>query len=115
MPNQPDLFLNLKHRTLTTYEAAELLQIHPVTLLSKVKAGLIPGAKFGKRWVFLENDLIQCLRSQYTSPRQNVGHGGSTCSLKDQKVHSGGIALPHQTAQQYANLLKPKTSAKRKS
>ncbi|WP_446808374.1 helix-turn-helix domain-containing protein [Methylomonas sp. 2BW1-5-20] len=101
--------------TLDLHQAAALLKLHPQTILQKARAGDIPAAKPGKCWVFIEQDLIDWIRSQYTRPRQDVGQGESTCSLKDQTVNSGGIALPHQTAQQYANLLKLTTSAKRKS
>jgi hypothetical protein len=51
--------------TLTLREAAAVLKIHPVTLLVKAKGGEIPGAKIGKRWVFVEIDLIDHIRSQY--------------------------------------------------
>src|ERR1035437_7026366 len=93
---------NAEHITLNLHQAAQLLLIHPVTLQSKAKAGIIPGAKIGKRWVFIKNDLIEWLRSQYTSPRQDVGQGGKKlCSIKEKTVNIGGIASHHQTAQQY--------------
>lgn len=52
-------------KTLTVEQAAELLHIHPVTLLNKVRTGQIPGAKVGKRWVFVDVDLVEYLRAQY--------------------------------------------------
>jgi len=51
--------------TLTLPQAAELLKIHPVTLLNKANAGEVPGAKIGKCWVFIEIDLLEYIRSQY--------------------------------------------------
>lgn len=51
--------------TLTLTEAANFLKIHPVTLLVKAKAGVVPGAKLGKRWVFVNVDLVEYIRSQY--------------------------------------------------
>ena len=51
--------------TLDLHAAAKLLHIHPVTLRDKARAGLIPGAKIGKSWVFVEVDLIEFIRSQY--------------------------------------------------
>ena len=99
--------------TLDLQEAAALLKIHPQTLLQKARVGEIPAAKPGKCWVFIEEDLIAWLRSAYHSPRQDVGQGGKKqCSLKDQTANTGGIVLPHQTAQQYANLLKLTTRKK---
>ncbi len=53
-------------KTLDLHAAAELLHIHPVTLRDKARAGEIPGAKIGKSWVFVEVDLIEHIRSQYS-------------------------------------------------
>ena len=50
--------------TLTLQQAADYLKIHPVTLQEKARSGEIPGAKIGKRWVFLEIDLIEHIRAQ---------------------------------------------------
>jgi excisionase family DNA binding protein len=94
-------------KTLDLLEAAQLLKLHPQTVLQRARSGGIPAAKPGKCWLFIENDLIEWLRSQYHSPQQDVGQGGkNVCSLKDKTANTGGIALPRQTAQQYANLLK---------
>lgn len=54
------LVLNLK-------QAAEFLHLHPVTLQRKALRGEVPAAKLGKRWIFLEIDLIAFLRAQYPS------------------------------------------------
>ena len=39
-------------RTLDAIEAAKLLLIHPQTLMSRARAGLIPGCRVGRAWVF---------------------------------------------------------------
>jgi|SRR6185436_6493744 hypothetical protein len=52
-------------RTLELKAAAAFLHIHPITLLRKAQAGEVPGAKPGKRWVFLEIDLAEYLRANY--------------------------------------------------
>ena len=44
-------------RTLDLQEAANFLHMHPDTMQRRAKAGLIPGAKPGRGWVFLEEDL----------------------------------------------------------
>jgi len=54
-------------RVLTLTEAAVLLHMTPDGLRKKVIKGDIPGAKIGKRWCFLENDLVECIRSSYPS------------------------------------------------
>ncbi|MFQ6024276.1 MAG: helix-turn-helix domain-containing protein [Acidiferrobacterales bacterium] len=59
-------------KTLGLHEAARFLRMNPEALRQKAKAGRIPGAKPGKCWVFLEQDLAEYLRSQYACPRQAV-------------------------------------------
>ncbi len=82
--------------TLTLKQAAALLKIHPVTLLSKIKAGEIPAAKMGKAWVLIEIDLLECIRSQY---RRRVSEGEheelKSCHFTDAKTRpSGGSKYP---------------------
>jgi len=100
-------------KTLDLDEAAALLKMHKQTVLQKVRNGEIPGAKLGKCWVFIEEDLIKWIRSLYHSPQQDVRQGGNIqCSLKEKTVNIGGINLPHQTASQYAAVLKLPTKEK---
>ncbi|MDA8384318.1 MAG: helix-turn-helix domain-containing protein [Betaproteobacteria bacterium] len=96
--------------TLTLREAAALLKIHPVTLLTKAKAGEIPGAKIGKCWVFVEIDLIQHIRSQYSRRALQGEHersitchssnartpliGGSSSRLATDDAYSKALGLP---------------------
>lgn len=64
-------------KTLTLNEAAQFLKMHPEEVRRRAKAGVIPGAKVGKCWVFIEEDLAAYMRSLYAPPRQalQVGHG----------------------------------------
>ena len=95
--------------TLTLQQAAALLKMHPVTLREKASAGEIPGAKVGRRWVFVEIDLLEHIRSQYR-PRALQGEpeeislchstnaktrriGGSNSLSKDDE-YSKVLALP---------------------
>lgn len=55
--------------TLDLYEAADYLKMHWQTLRAKAKSGTIPGAKLGKRWVFLAEDLADYLRAHYSGSR----------------------------------------------
>ena len=52
-------------KSLDLDEAAAFLHMHPEEVRSRTKRGLIPGAKAGRRWVFLEIDLADFLRSLY--------------------------------------------------
>ena len=56
--------------TLGLREAAAFLRCHPEELRRRAKVGIVPGAKVGRAWVFLEEDLAAYLRSLYQSPRQ---------------------------------------------
>lgn len=56
---------NLK--ILNLIEAAALLQMTPEGLRRKVAKGQIPGAKPGKCWCFIEEDLAEYLQSIYPS------------------------------------------------
>ena len=44
--------------TLDLQEAARCLRIHPEELRQRAKKGAIPGAKVGRCWVFVEDDLV---------------------------------------------------------
>ncbi len=64
------LNLQLVGRTLTLEEAASFLHMHPEEVRTRAKRGIIPGAKTGRRWVFLEVDLAGFVRSLYPVRRQ---------------------------------------------
>ncbi len=46
-----------------TKEAAEFLRISPGSICSRAASGELVGYKPGRRWVFLEEDLIAYLKS----------------------------------------------------
>ena len=86
-------------KTLNLKEAAQFLKMHPESLRQKIKAGLIPAAKAGKRWVFLEEDLAGYLRSLYAHTRQALRVVSpkeiETCHSINAVVR-GGLRSPHQ-------------------
>lgn len=95
--------------TLDLNDAASLLKMHRQTLRQKAKSGEVPGAKIGKQWVFIKEDLVSYIRSQYASPRsrsQVQRIGNSICYTSDQARSSTGVVSPHQTECEYNNLLK---------
>ena len=49
-------------KTLNLHEAAAFLHMHPEEVRKRAKRGLIPGAKAGRCWVFLETDLAEFVR-----------------------------------------------------
>ena len=75
--------------TLDLQKAARFLWMHPVTLRNKARSGEIPGAKIGKRWVFLRFDLERYIRAQYPSRAlQGDNHEAMPC-------HSISVRTPH--------------------
>ena len=96
-------------RTVGLVEAAGLVRLHKNTLQERVKAGLIPGAKIGRSWVFLESDLIAYIRSQYPTEKT------SCLSTNKRAAPSGGPASPSRVAPGYVGQLEKLIAKRRKS
>lgn len=96
--------------TMDLYQAAAFLKLHWQTLRAKAKAGEIPGAKLGRRWVFIKSDLVSHLRSQYSRPRPRsqvqLNEGDSLCCTSELIRSSGGVHSLRQTDSEYKSLLK---------
>ena len=99
-------------KTLDLQEAATFLWMNPETLRQKTKAGIIPGAKPGKSWVYVEEDLIDFIRSQYTVPAEQAVRVTRKevlpCHSTD-VIKPGGSASRHQTVSEYREALGLKT------
>jgi hypothetical protein len=93
--------------TLDLKQAAHFLRLHPEELRQRAKRGLIPGAKVGRCWVFLEDDLVEYVRSLYAAPRQALQvtlRKEMECHLANAAVSGGSTsALPPES--EYAALL----------
>ena len=98
-------------------QAAAFLHLHPEELRRRARMGEIPGAKPGKRWVFLQDDLADYLRSLYAAPRQAL----RVTLRKEIECHSlnavvpGGLTSPQQAASELDALLARKIERKQKS
>ena len=94
-------------QTLGLKDAAAFLHCHPEELRRRAKLGTIPGAKVGRAWVFLEDDLASYLRSLYPRPRQAL----QVTLRKEMECHfanaavSGGSTSLLPTGSEYAELL----------
>jgi hypothetical protein len=85
-------------KTLNLQEAAAFLHMHPEEVRTRAKRGLIPGAKIGRCWVFIDVDLADFIRSQYPVRRQALS------------VSNFAVETPdpwRRTQQEYEELLKP--------
>ena len=92
-------------KTLNLKEAAAFLKIHPVTLSIKAASREIQGAKIGKRWVFLQVDLIEHIRAQY-QPRALQGERKETlCHSINVRTRPLGGLKSLSVDEQYKNLL----------
>jgi excisionase family DNA binding protein len=58
------------HITLDLNEAANFLKISETTAQEMAASGELPGAKIGRAWVFLADDLVAWLREQVKSQRR---------------------------------------------
>lgn len=75
----------------------------------KLPDGEIPAAKPAKQWVFLLEDLVSYLRSNYAQSLlglQVQDGGDSLCCISDQIQSFGGANLQHQMETEYKKLLK---------
>ena len=94
-------------RTLNLEEAAEFLHVHPITLQGKAKAGIVPGTKIGRRWIFIDVDLLDYIRSQYKPRALQEEHlEESEChSLNAKTVPTGGLKSQSMVENQYREAL----------
>lgn len=105
-------------KSLTLQEAAVFLKLHPEEVRRRAKNGLVPGAKLGKRWVFLLEDLADYVRSLYSAPRQALR---VTWRKEVTECHStnaaarGGFTTPHQAENALDALLALRTKPKHRN
>ena len=93
------------HATFGLQEAAAFLRCHPEELRRRAKAGQIPGAKVGRAWVFLEQDLAEYLRSLYAPRRQALQvtlRKETECHFANAAVSGGSTSLL-PTGSEYAD------------
>ena len=98
--------------TLNLKQAAVLLKMTPAGLRRLAADGKIPAAKPGKYWCFIEEDLVDHLRSLY--PMQCKVSQGDYSERRKKLCHSisetisGGYALKKKK-KEYEAALKPLT------
>ena len=98
-------------KTLLLTEAAEFLKMHAEEVRRRAKTGKIPGAKLGKRWVFILDDLVEYIRSQYSSPRQALRvvsqKEANICHSTSAAIRGGSRSLHQQESVLDALLAQP--------
>ncbi|HYL89760.1 MAG TPA: helix-turn-helix domain-containing protein [Burkholderiales bacterium] len=104
--------------TLDLRGAAAFLKMHPEEVRRRARLGQLPGAKAGKRWVFIVEDLAAYLRSLYSPMRQALR---VTLRKEVEDCHStnavarGGFDSPLRAASELDALLGLPTRPKLKS
>jgi hypothetical protein len=105
-------------QTLDLHQAAAFLKMHPEEVRRRARLGQLPGAKAGKRWVFIENDLAAYLRSLYAPIRQALRVAlrkeVSECHSTNAVVR-GGFDSPLRAASELDALLAQGTKPRPKS
>ena len=106
-----------RKRTLDLQEVADFLKISKEALRRKVCKGLIRGAKPGKCWAFLEDDLVDYFQSLYPEKRKVAFlpeiEEVPKCSTNAAK--RGGLILLRPTASEYEDLLAHRKKRRRKN
>lgn len=95
-------------KTLTLQQTAEFLNLNPETVRRHAIQGKIPAARFGRKWVFIQQDLAQFLRNQYSNPEsvvQVVDNNEESLCQSTLETTSGGLSSFHQTEKEYNALL----------
>ena len=69
------------NETLGVGGAADFLKIRKDAVKRKARNGELPGAKIGKCWVFIEEDLIETIRKKY--PCQYINQKERVISILD--------------------------------
>lgn len=89
--------------TLGLTEAAALLRMSEDALMRKARAGIVPGAKVGRQWVFVRDDLIALIREQ--------AKGRACRSIAAATLRTGGVdsrSTTERSASQLAREIRAK-------
>ena len=96
-------------KTLNIDEAAEFLGAHKETVRRLVVTGIIPGAKIGRGWIFIEQDLVTHMRNKYSTcdASQGVHSRSNEIWRSKEKMVIGGLTS-HTAENVYEKALKLK-------
>lgn len=105
MDMQPQV--NTCFNTLNIEQASLFLGAHKETVRRMAARGELPGAKVGRKWTFIEQDLVEYLRNKYSSSDASQGvHDRSNKQWHSQrKTVTGGLISP-TVESEYVKVLK---------
>ncbi|MEI6095787.1 MAG: helix-turn-helix domain-containing protein [Gammaproteobacteria bacterium] len=81
-------------KTLNIEEAAKFLGAHKETVRRLAVTGIIPGAKIGRGWMFIEQDLVTHMRNKYSTcdASQGVHNRSNEIWHSKEKMVFGGLS-----------------------
>lgn len=96
-------------KTLNIDQAAEFLGAHKETIRRLAVIGKIPAAKIGRRWTFIEQDLVIYIRNKYSTSDASQGvHNRSKNIWHSKKITEFGGLTSVTVESAYAKALKLK-------
>ncbi|WP_426178091.1 helix-turn-helix domain-containing protein [Massilia sp. TWR1-2-2] len=103
--------------TLNLAQASTFLHMHREEVRKRAKQGRLPAAKIGRAWVFLEDDLVDFIRANYSESRQalqvTLRKEQASCHSTNAAIPGGSDLQPRQESELDA-LLKQVTKNRRK-
>jgi hypothetical protein len=106
-------------QTLDLFSAAQFLKMNAEVLRRQAKAGIVPGRKTGKSWLFIQEHLADWVSGRYSDNGQGlqVIDTQQTEVIKQCQstnvVKLGGYSSPYQAVKEYNALLGLQTNNKR--
>jgi predicted site-specific integrase-resolvase len=91
--------------TLDLHCAAKLLCVGPITLKRWAQRGQVPAAKVGRKWIFIEVDLLNHLRAQYPQRVRQSENLEQQCHSISAKIHPCGGSKSPTVDAQYSEVL----------
>ncbi|WEJ61882.1 helix-turn-helix domain-containing protein [Thiomicrorhabdus lithotrophica] len=108
--------MNTTSTTLSLDQAASYLNCNKETVRRLAQANRLPAGKVGRKWIYIQRDLENYIRKQYStyeSVVQVVDNDEESLCQYTLETTSGGLNSLHQMEQEYDALLRLKTDNKR--
>ena len=93
--------------TLDVEAVSKLLFCGTNTVLNLTKRGELPHAKFGRNYVYVTEDIVNCIRSRYPIPQQVVQGDDKEklCQSLSVKTHRTTTLSSNSTESEYTKAL----------
>ena len=75
-------------KLLTSEQVAQILQVHPFTVLKYIKAGKLKGIKLGRVWRIRESDMERFLEERFMASPSDKTHSQNTDAKENEEPES---------------------------